>query len=113
MFERIPFELVLTVSREVLLSQLELLDSEASAEEFVGLISANGDVHGDLLVPLDAEASNGVLSLRLDGLLVGEILEHLGGLGQLIAGLTSAQVKNELLNMDISHFIVELRLLLL
>jgi len=70
-------------------------------------------VHGDLLVPLDAETSNGVPGLRLDGLLVGEILEHLGSLGQLITGLTSAQVKNELLNSDFSHFIVELRLLLI
>jgi hypothetical protein len=70
-------------------------------------------VDGDLLVSLDAESSDSVAGAGLDGLLVGEILEHLSGLGELIARLTSAEVKHKLLNLDFSHLVVELLLLLL
>lgn len=70
-------------------------------------------MHRDLLVPLDAEASDGVARLGLDGLLVGEVLKHLGGLGQLIAGLSRAEVEDEFFDVDLSHLVVELFLLLL
>ena len=70
-------------------------------------------MHCNLLIPLDAEASKSVSGLGLDGGLVSEILEHLCCLSELITRLTSAQIKNEFLHTDLSHFIVELVFLLL
>ena len=104
---------VLTILGEVLLSEFEFLDTESSLEEILGLLTSDGDVHRDLLISLDTEGSDSVASLGLDGGLVTEILKHLGGLGELITGLTSTQVKNELLNLDLSHLVVELFLSLL
>lgn len=103
----------LTVVGEVSLSEFELLDLEATLDKLLSLVATDGDVHGDLLVSLDAESSDGVAGAGLDGLLVGEILEDLGGLGQLIAGLTSAEIEHKLLNSDLSHLVIELLLLLL
>lgn len=70
-------------------------------------------MHGNLLVPLDAEGSDSVLGLRFDGSLLSEIFKHLGSLGELIAGLTSAEIEDELLNVDVPHLVVVLFLLLL
>ena len=99
---------VLTVSGEVLLSEFELLNTESSLEEILGLLTSDGDVHCDFLVSLDTESSDSVLGLGLDGGLVTEILKHLGGLGELITGLTSTEVKNELLDLDLSHAVIGL-----
>ena len=63
---------------EVLLLELSVLDLEAALEDFVGLVAPDCDVHGDLLVPLDVEAPDGVAGPRGDWLLPREILEHLG-----------------------------------
>ena len=70
-------------------------------------------MNGDLFVSLDAESSDSVAGAGLDGLLVGEILEHLSGLGELIARLTCAEVKHKLLNLDLPHLVLELLLFLL
>lgn len=104
---------MLTVIGEVSLSEFEFLNLEATFDELLSLFATDGDVHGNFLVSLDGESSDSIAGAGLDGLLVGEILEHLSGLGQLIARLTSAEVENELLNADFSHLVVELGLLLL
>jgi hypothetical protein len=102
---------VLTILGEVLLSEFELLDTESTLEEILSLLTSDGDVHCDFLVSLDTEGSDGVSGLGLDGGLITEILKHLGGLGELITGLTSTEVKNEFLNLDLSHAVVSLLLL--
>lgn len=96
-----------------MLSQFEFLDFEATLDELHSSLAADGDVHCDFFVPLDAEASDGVARLGLNGLLVGEVRQHLGGLGQLIARLSRAEVENKFFDVDLSHLIVELFLLLL
>ena len=101
-------ETLLTVIGEVLAAELELLDLEAALDELLSLVATDGDMDGNLLVSLYGKSSDSVARAGLDGFLVGEILEHLGGLGQLIARFTSAQVKNELLDLDLSHLVVEL-----
>jgi len=106
-------ETKVAVIGEVSLAEFEFLNLEATLDELLSLVAADGDVDGDLLVSLYGESSDSVAGTGLDGLLVGEILEYLGGLGQLIARLTSAQVEDELFNLDLSHFVVELDLRLL
>jgi hypothetical protein len=104
---------VLTVIGEVALAEFVLLDLKTTLDELLSLVSADGDVDGNLFVTLDRERADSVSGLGLDGLLVGEVLEYLGGLGELITRLTSAEIENELLNTDFSHLVVELFLLLL
>jgi hypothetical protein len=104
---------VLTVIGEVALAEFVLLNLKTTLDELLSLVSADGDVDGNLFVTLDRERADSVSGLGLDGLLVGEVLEHLGGLGELITRLTSAEIENELLNTDFSHLVVELFLLLL
>lgn len=96
-----------------MLSQFEFLDLEAALDKLHSLLAADGDRHCNLFVPLDAEASDRVARFALDGPLVGEVLEHLGGLGQLVSGLSCAEVENKFFDENISHFVVELFLLLL
>ena len=103
----------LTVIREVALAELVLLNLEAALEQLLGLVAADGHVHRDLFVSPDAERTDGEAGLGLHGLLVGEISEHLGGLGELIARLAGAEVKDELVDLDVAHLVVELLLLLL
>ena len=103
----------LTVVWEVFLSKFELLDLETTLDQFFSLGAADSDMNGDLFVSLDAESSDSVSGAGLDGLLVGEILEHLSGLCQLISRFTSAEIEYKLLNLDFSHLVFELLLLLL
>ena len=60
----------------------------------------------NLFVSLDAERTDRVLGLGLDRLLVGQIFKHLSGLGEFIARLTSAQVQDQFVDLDISHLVV-------
>lgn len=48
---------------EVALAQLVLLDLEATLENLLGLGAADGDVHGNLFVPSDAECADCVAGL--------------------------------------------------
>jgi len=70
-------------------------------------------VSGNLFVSLDAKGSDGVLGLGLAWNLIGKIGEDLSGLGELIAGLTGTKVQDELVNLDLSHLVVELSGILL
>merc|ERR1711937_619105 len=103
----------LTVIREVLLLELMLFNLKSVVKECLCLLSSHGNVHCNLLVSFNRESSNGVLGLRLDWLLKGQILEHLGSLGELISTLTSTEIENQLLNLNLSHLVVVLFLLLL
>ncbi len=96
----------LTIVGEVSLSEFVFLDLEATLEELLSSVATDGHVDSNLFVPLDAEGTDGVLGLGLDGLLVGEIFEHLGGLGEFIARLTRAKVQNELVDLDLSHLVI-------
>jgi len=106
--------LLLTGVGEVALAEFVLLNLEATLDELLGLLAADGHVNSNLLVTLDREGTDSETSLGLDGLLVGEILENLGSLGELITGFTGAQIEDEFLNLDFAHSVVEfLRLLLI
>ena len=104
---------ILTIVGEVLLSELMLLDLEGILEESLSLLSTNGDMNCDLLVSLNGEASNGVSGFALDWGLSTQISEHLCSLGELISRLTGTEVKNQLLDLNLTHLVVELFLLLL
>ena len=93
---------------EVVLVELELLDADAALEDLPRAVAADGRVDGDLLVAADAEGADGEAGLRLDGLLAGELLEHAGRLGELVAGLADADVHAELLDRDLAHRVVSL-----
>jgi hypothetical protein len=88
---------------EVLLAELVLLDLEATLEDLLGLGAADGDVDGDLLVPPDAEGSDGVAGLAVDGRLTAQLLEHLGGTRQSVTRLADGDVEDELLNAKLPH----------
>ena len=97
---------------EVVLLKFVLLDLEGVLEEGLGFLASDGNMHCNLLISLNGETSDCVSSLRFDWLLIGEILEYLGGLGELITTLTGTKVENKLLDLDLSHLVVELFLLL-
>lgn len=69
-------------------------------------------MHSDLFVSPNAESSDSVSSLGLNWLLLSEILNNLGGLGELITRLSSTEIQNEFVNLDVSHLVVVLLLLL-
>lgn len=97
---------ILTIVGEILLLELVLLDLEGVLEEGLSLLSSDGNMDGNLLVSFDRKTSNGVSSFRFNWFLLGQILEHLGGLGEGITGLTGTEVENEFLNLDLSHLVV-------
>lgn len=96
-------ETKVTGLREVLGSELVLLDLEASLENLLGLGASDGDVNGNLFVSSNGERSDGVSGLGVDGGLTGQLLEHLGGSGKSITGLTNTNVEGELLDSELSH----------
>lgn len=96
-------ETEVTGLREVLGSELVLLDLEASLENLLGLGASDGHVHGNLFVSSNGERSDGVSGLGVDGGLTGKLLEHLGGSGKSITGLTNTNVEGELLDSQLSH----------
>ena len=63
-------------------------------------------MHCNFFVSLDTERTDRVLGLGLDGLLIRQIFKHLGGLGEFIARLTSAQVQDQFVDLDVSHLVV-------
>lgn len=89
--------------REVLTLKLVFLDLKTLLEDLLGLLAADGAVAGDLLIPTNVEASDGVSGLREDGLLVSQGLEDTSGLGKSVTTLSDTDVNNKLLNLDVSH----------
>ena len=66
-----------TIVGEVLLSQLVLLNLEATLQDLLGLGAPNSAVNGDLFVPPDTERSDGVAGLGEDWGLTSQRLQHL------------------------------------
>eukprot|EP01084_Bolivina_argentea_P303973 524907_1 len=88
---------------EVAVEELKLLDGEGLLEDLLGLGAADGDKGRDLLVTADAERADGQAGLGEARLLIGQLLEHLGGAGQAITRLAHADVDNQLVNVDVAH----------
>jgi len=73
-----------TLIREVCFPEFEFLYLETTLDKFFSLIASDSDMNGDFLISLDAESSHSVASTGLDGFLISKILEHFGGLSELI-----------------------------
>ena len=93
---------------EVAPLQLVLLHLEAPLQDLLGLGPPDGAVDGDLLVPPDAEAPDGVPRLGEDGGLPGEGLQHLAGAGQSVTGLSHADVQAQLPDLQLPHGVLGL-----
>lgn len=94
--------------REAGVWQLEVLDAEATLDDFAGLLATDCDVRGDLLATADPKATDGEAGLRECWLLVSELLEDLGGLCQRIALSSNTDVENELLDTNTPHRVFSL-----
>ena len=81
---------------EVAVLELELLHGQTLLQDLLGLLTADGDVAGDLLVTADGEGAHGQTGLAENGLLVGELGKHLGGTGEPITALTNGAVDHQL-----------------
>ena len=88
---------------EVALAELVLLDLEATLKNLLGLGATDGNVDGNLFVPSDAEGSDGVAGLGVDGGLTAELLEHLGRTRQSVTRLADGDVEDELLDAKLPH----------
>lgn len=88
---------------EVLVLELELADLEAALDDLESLGTANGDVGGDLLVTADTEGAEGVAGLGQEGFLTRDLLQHTGGLGELVTGSTAGDVQHELVDLHGTH----------
>ena len=87
-------------------SQFVILDSETLPQNLISLLTPDGDVTGDLLIPLDPEGSDCDPSLGGNGILASEILEHLLSFHELVPRLASGDVEHQLLNLDRPHGVV-------
>jgi hypothetical protein len=65
--------------REIPLPEFSILHLQSSIQDLVGFVTSDGDMGGNLLIPLDAEASDSVLGSGWDWFLSGEIFEDLAG----------------------------------
>ena len=63
-------------------------------------------MHSNFFVSLDAKGTDRILGLGLNGLLVRQIFKHFSSLGEFIARLTSAQVQDQFVDLDVSHLVV-------
>ena len=112
---------------EVALAKLVLLDLEAALEDFLGLRTADGDVHRDLFVTADTKGTDGVAGLAcrkpkfrnrrlwivkgectVDGCLAAKLLQHLGGSGQSVTRLADTDVEDKLLDAELPHGVLSL-----
>lgn len=96
-------ETEVTGGREVSSLQLELLDSQTSLQDLLGLRTSDGDVDSDLFISSDTEGSDGVSGLRLDWGLTGQLLQDLGSSGQSVTGLTDTDVQDQFLDTQLTH----------
>lgn len=69
-------ETEVAVGGEVALEQLVLLDLQGLLEDLLGLRTTHGGVHGDLFITTDTEGTDGVTSLRVNGGLSSQLVEH-------------------------------------
>jgi hypothetical protein len=95
---------------EVSLSKFEFLNSETLFEDGFSDFTSDGNTASDLFESLNTERSDGESGLRKDGLLLGQIFQDLGSLGELITSFTDGDVQDELGNVDFSHGVISLGL---
>ena len=65
--------------REIPLPEFSILHLQSSIQDLVSFVPSDGDMGSNLLVPLDTEASDGVLGSGWDGFLSGQIFQDLTG----------------------------------
>jgi len=95
---------------EVALSQLELLDTETTLQDFLSLWTTDGDVDGNLFVTTDTEGTDGVAGLAVNWSLTGELFQHLSGTGESITGLADTDVEDEFVDPQLTHWVARLRI---
>lgn len=112
---------------EVLLSQLVLLDLEATLENLLSLGATDGNVDGDLFVTTDTEGTDGVTGLAyshtkiisaggpfsikifdrgiltVDRSLTTQLLKNLGGTSESVTRLADTDVQHQLLDAQLAH----------
>ncbi len=76
---------------------------EATLEDLLRFRSANGDMGRDFLVTTDTEGSDGQARLGKHRLLTSELLKHARCTGETIATLSDANVKDELVHLQLAH----------
>merc|ERR1719229_632012 len=101
-------EAEVAVVGEVLLPQLVFLNLEAPFQDLLGLGAPDGAVDGDLLIPPDTKATNGVASLREHRGLTSQRLQHLASPGKPITRLANTDVKAELPDSQVPHGVLSL-----
>lgn len=101
-------ETEVTGLREVSVAEGVLLNLQASLQDLLGLGATDGDVDGNLFVTSDTEGSDGVTGLGVNGGLTGQLLQHLGGSGQSVTGLTDTDVQHQLLDAQLAHNVLGL-----
>lgn len=118
---------------EVSPQKLVLLDLEATLQKLHCLLASHRDVARNLLITPNPERPNRVPSCYIqsqnqsinqsnheftnqdrrrerstfgeDGVLATELLQHLGGSGETITALTNGDVEDELLHLDLPHWV--------
>merc|ERR1719171_182621 len=88
---------------EVLLLELVLEHLEAALEDLLSLLAAHGHVASDLLVPAHVPLANSQPGLRVNRLLIRQLLKNACRTRQPVARLTDRDVENELLDADLAH----------
>merc|ERR1719341_3140020 len=101
-------EAKVAVVGEVLLSQLILLHLESSLNDLLSLGAPDSAVDGDLLVPSDTKATDGVAGLREHRGLTGQRLQHLASPGEPITRLADTDVEAEFPDPQVPHGVLSL-----
>ena len=81
---------------------------EASPQDLLSFLTADGDVGSDLLVTFYAEGTDRESCTGWYWVLVGEILKHLHGFRQFIARLSDGYIQDELLDLDATLNVIQL-----
>merc|ERR1740116_596627 len=93
---------------EVLLPQLILLHLEAPLQDLLSLGAPDGAVDGDLFIPPDSKATDGVAGLREHRGLTGQRLQHLASPGEPITRLSNTDVHAEFPDPQVPHRVLSL-----
>jgi len=91
---------------EVAVTQLEVLHLQALLDDLLGLLAADGHVARDLLVTTNVEVTVGEAGLGEARLLLGQLLQNLGGTSEPVTRFTDTDVQGELFDADLTHRII-------
>lgn len=81
------------------------LDTEGTLDDIDGLVATDGNLGRDVLTTTDTEATDSQTGLAVGWLLIGELGEDLGDLGELIAFTADAALDDELFDTDLTHWV--------